>query len=102
MPTIARIKRAKGVAYQARIKHRGRLIKTKTFRTKTAAREWARRYEADPELETAHADPGRRTRFDELCERYVEEYDGGDHHRLRQVNWWRERLRQMRLSHISG
>ena len=33
MATIAKVKRAQGFAYQARIKSRGRIIKTKTFRT---------------------------------------------------------------------
>ena len=32
------------MAYQVRIKRCGRLVRTKTFRTRTAAREWARRY----------------------------------------------------------
>jgi hypothetical protein len=43
MATIAKVKRAKGFAYQAKIKRRGRVVISKTFRTKTAAREWARR-----------------------------------------------------------
>ena len=101
MSTIAKVKRANGSAYQARVKSRGRLIKTKTFRTKTAARDWARRYEADLDLDSALADPGRRTRFDELCDRYTDEYAGRDHHRLFQVNWWQKRLAQTRLSEIS-
>ena len=66
MATIARIKRKTGVSYQAKIKRRGRVIKTKTFRTKTAAREWARKFESDVELEAALNDPGRRIRFEEL------------------------------------
>jgi hypothetical protein len=65
MAAIAKVKRAKGFAYQAKIKRRGRVIKTKTFRTKTAAREWARRIESDIELEIALQDPGRRVRLSE-------------------------------------
>ena len=38
MATIARIKRVNGVSYQAKIKCRGRVIQTNTFRTKTSAR----------------------------------------------------------------
>ena len=76
MATIAKVKRAKGFAYQAKIKRRGRILKTQTFKTKTAAREWARRYEAGVELDLALGDPGRRTRFDDLCAQYLDEYEG--------------------------
>ncbi len=58
MATLAKVKRAKGFAYQAKVKRRGRVVKSKTFRTKTAAREWARRVESDAELELALQDPG--------------------------------------------
>ena len=60
MATIVKVKRVRGVSYQAKIKRRGRVLKTKTFRTKTAAREWARRHEADLEMELALGDPGQR------------------------------------------
>ena len=76
MATLAKVKRAKGFAYQAKIKRRGRVVKSKTFRTKTAAREWARRYEADCELERALNDPGRRVRFEELSAAYRDAWDG--------------------------
>ena len=92
MATITRVPRAHGHAYQARIKRRGRILKTKTFRTKTAAREWARRLEADLELATATGDPGQRLRFRDLCGMYLEAYDGRDHHRLTQVVWWQDRI----------
>ena len=101
MATIAKVKRAKGFSYQARIKRRGRLITTKTFRTRTAAREWARRIEAELERELATGDPGRRHRFDRLCDQYLVEYEGRDHHRVTQVQWWRERLGRHRLSEIT-
>ncbi len=100
MATIARIKRKTGVSYQAKIKRRGRIIKTKTFRTKTAAREWARKFESDVELEAALNDPGRRTRFEELCTLYSDAYEGSDHHRMTQVNWWKVRIGNPRLSEI--
>lgn len=100
MATIARIKRKHGVSYQAKIKRRGRIIKTKTFRTKTAAREWARRFESDVELEAALQDPGRRTRFEDLCTLYADAYEGSDHHRMAQVKWWKDRIGNPRLSEI--
>ncbi|MEM7097962.1 MAG: site-specific integrase [Pseudomonadota bacterium] len=100
MATIARIKRKSGVSYQAKIKRRGRILKTKTFRTKKAAREWSIRIESDLQLEAAHQDPGRRTRFQELCDKYVDHWTGSDHHRMTQVKWWRERLGNPRLSEI--
>lgn len=53
MATIAKVTRAKGFAYQAKIKRRDRVVRSKTYRTKTLARAWARRYEAGCELELA-------------------------------------------------
>jgi len=55
MATIARIKRVHGASYQAKIKRRSRVLKTKTIRTKAAAREWARKAEADVDLENSRA-----------------------------------------------
>lgn len=100
MATIARIKRQHGVSYQAKIKRRGRVLKTKTFRTKTAAREWSRKFESDVELEAALNDPGRRIRFGELCILYIDAYEGSDHHRMTQVKWWQVRLGNPRLAEI--
>ena len=58
MATIAKVPRAEGHAWQARIKLRGRILKTRTFRTKTAAREWARSIGGDVDLEQALEDTG--------------------------------------------
>lgn len=88
MPTIAKIPRAKGVVWKAIIKRRGQILKTRTFKTKTAARDWARRIESDAELADALDDPGRRITLQELADQYLEQWRGRDHHRVFQVNWW--------------
>jgi integrase len=101
MATIAKVPRARGVAYQAKIKRQGRLVKSKTFHNKAAAREWARRVEADLEQAIASGDPGHRTRFDALSDRYLAQYAGRDHHRRTQIRWWQDRLGGCRLADIS-
>ena len=49
MATIAKIRRKKGVSYKAKSTRLGRVLETKIFRTKTAARDWAKNLEADYE-----------------------------------------------------
>lgn len=100
MATIAKVPRVNGIAWKAIIKRRGRNLKSKTFQTKTAAREWARRMESDAELADALDDPGRRITLAELADRYLDQWQGRDHHRVSQVNWWRQRFSSHRLADI--
>lgn len=53
-----KIQRRSGVRYKALIKREGRVMKSRTFDTKTHAREWAKRNEADRELLDAFGMPG--------------------------------------------
>ena len=92
MTTIARVPRSKGVSWKAIIKQRGRVLRTKTFRTKTAARDWSRRIEAELERADALDNPGHRIRFSELVALYLGQWSGRDHHRRTQVDWWNARL----------
>ena len=101
MATIAKVPRKKGVVWKVVLKRRGKVLKTKTFKSKTAARAWARRIEADAEWAEALADPGRRITFNELAELYLANWSGRDHHRRTQVCWWREWLGATRLADVS-
>ncbi len=100
MPTIIKVPRAHGVSWKAIIKRRGRVLKTKTFKTKTAAREWAKRIESNAELAEALDDPGREVAFSKLAELYLVRWNGRDHHRVFQVDWWARRLGDRRLSDV--
>ena len=50
MATITRIERKSGARFKAIIKHRGRILKTKTFQSKTKAMLWSKRIEGDQEM----------------------------------------------------
>ena len=74
MPTIAKVPRIRGYAWKAIVKRDGLILKTKTFKTKTAARAWARRIEADSEMMDALGEVGARLTLDELGEEYQNQW----------------------------
>jgi hypothetical protein len=58
-----------------RIRNGGyRIIETFQLKqdAETFAREWARKIESDVVLKVAHKDPGRRIRFQEVCDLYMD------------------------------
>jgi len=101
MPTIAKVPRANGVAWKAIIKRRGAILKTKTFATKTAARAWARRVEADAEMMEALGEDGARMLLKDLCSEYLEQWDGRAHSRIYQVKWWVKKLGDVYVNDLS-
>ena len=56
--SLVRVQRASGVSCQARIKHRGQIVQTRTFRTKSEARDWARQYQARLAISRKDREPG--------------------------------------------
>ncbi len=100
MATLAKIPRKGGFSWKAIVKRRGRIVKTKTFRSKSMAREWARQIEGDLQKVDAFDDPGHRYTVSNLAEQYLAMWSGRDHHRRTQVAWWVNRLGTMRLSEI--
>jgi hypothetical protein len=74
MATIARIQRKTNTSYKAIIKQHGRILKTKTFKKKTAARAWAKRIEADKERLEAYELRGNSMTFAELAVEYMRQW----------------------------
>jgi len=88
MATIARIQCKNSISYKAIIKQHGRVLKTKTFKTKTAARTWTKRIEADQEQLEAYGLLGNNMTFTELADEYMRQWSGKDKMRVTRVQWW--------------
>ena len=63
---------SQGITYRAIIKRNGSAPKTKCFKTKTAARQWARRIESDLELIEALGEPWAKITLAELASEYLD------------------------------
>ncbi len=100
MATITRLSRNSGVRYKAIIKYRGRVVKTKTFSSKNAARAWAKRIESDQEMIRALGVPGYRITFAQLAEEYLAQWRGKDKAVPSKVRQWVELLGDRTLTDI--
>lgn len=78
--------------FKATIRQNGRVIKTKTFSTKTLAKKWAQGIESDQEAIEAFKLPGARIKLSSLCDDYLEVYAGKDQSVTFKVNFWRDKL----------
>jgi integrase len=88
--------------WKAIIRDRGRILKTKTFRKKTDAREWARRIEGDREAAEALGLPGCRLTLSELAREYLDQWGGRDKSGPARTNYWPEQLGAYKLSDITS
>jgi len=102
MATIAKIQGKTNTSYKAIIKQHGRILKTKTFKTKTAARAWAKRIEADQEQMEAYGLLGNNMTFSELADEYMRQWSGKDKMRVTRVQWWCDQLGQYKLIDITS
>lgn len=100
MATIARIQRANSVTYRAVIKLNGSVLKTKCFKTKTAARQWARRVECDAQMMEALGERGARITLAEVARDYLDAWNGRARSRIYQVRWWVTHLGHKSLAAI--
>ena len=101
MATISKTQRAQSVTYRAIVKRNGVVVKTKCFKTKTAARMWAKRIESDAEFMEALGEKGARLPLSEVAQQYLDDWSGRAHSRKYQVNWWVAQLGGSNLSSVS-
>jgi len=87
--------------YKATIRKNGRIVKTKTFKTKTLAKRWALTIESDNEAVEAFKLPGARIKLSSLCDDYLESYSGKDQSISFKVHFWRDKLGQKYLIDIN-
>jgi integrase len=102
MATIAKIKGKTNTSYKAIIKQHGRILKTKTFKTKTAAHAWAKRIEADQEQLEAYGLLGNNMTFAELADEYMRQWTGKDKMRVTRVQWWCVQLGHYKLIGVTS
>lgn len=100
MATITKLQRSSGVRFKAIIRKGGRVLKTKTFATKTAARTWARRIEGDDDLVRALGSPGASITLRQLCSEYMAQWRGKDTTRVQRVGFWADSMGATRLTDI--
>ena len=101
MATISKVPRANGVSYRAIVKRNGVVLTTKCFKTRTAARQWAKRVESDAEFIEASGEPGSRLTLEQVAQEYLEEWSGRSRGRQYQINWWVQQLGRQKLSSVS-
>jgi integrase len=102
MATIAKIQGKTSTSYKAIIKQHGRILKTKTFKTKTAARAWAKRIEADQERLEAYGLLDNNMTFTELADEYMRQWSGKDKMRVTRVQWWCEHIGHYKLIDVTS
>jgi len=101
MPTIAKVPTKSGVRWKAIIKRQGRILTTKTFRTKTNAREWAKRIESDLELVRALGLPGAALTLEQLATEYLMHWKGKDTAVNTRAQWWVTQIGTHKLTDIN-
>lgn len=67
---MATIRKTPAGNYQVIIKKRGKTLKTKTFKLKKNARQWAQKFEGDADLIALYGSNGATVTFDKLAEEY--------------------------------
>ena len=100
MATITKIQRQSGVRYKVLIKARdGRVLKCKTFSTKSNARQWAKRIEGDRELMQVFGMKGSRMTLRECADEFLK--DSETKTSPSHVRWWRSQLGDRKLADIT-
>jgi hypothetical protein len=69
---MATIRKTPAGNYQVIIKKRSKTLKTKTFKLKKHAREWAQKFEGDSDLVALYGTTGATVAFDKLADEYVD------------------------------
>ena len=101
MAHIQTIQRSNGKSYKAIIKQGDRVLKTKTFRTKTLAKQWVKAIEADRANVRALGLKGAKMSFNQLADEYNRQWAGRDTYRVNRVTWWKHQLGHKKVTDIT-
>jgi hypothetical protein len=102
LTAILKQTKAFGVRYKAVIKLNGRIVKTKTFKTKTAVSTWAKQAEGNLDYLDALGLPGASITVEELAKEYLKQaWRGKDHLRPARVMWWVEQIGHIKLADLT-
>lgn len=100
MATIAHLPNGK---YKAIVKQNGRIVKTKTFLKKSAARQWAKMLETDSERLELFITPSSRILFSQLSTEYLNQVDVKDMRtKIRMDKFWSEQFGSKSLNDINS
>ena len=102
MATIIRIERKSGARFKAIIKYRGRILKTKTFQSKTKAMLWSKRIEGDQEMIEALSMRGAALSFRTLAEEHLAQWCGRERSWPGKAKRWIDRIGEHKLINIDA
>jgi len=87
--------------YRTILTNSGKAIKTKTFRRKSDARTFGNRLVIEFQEHEAKGIKPCTVTFSQLADKYMENWSGKDHDRVRLVLWWESQLGKTLLSEVT-
>ncbi len=99
---MATIRKLKSGSYQAMIRLSGLKSITKSFPTKTQAKEFARKVEGNAKLAQMLGDPlTNGLTLSKLIHSYMEQYNGKDYSIVHNLNWWDQEYGHYKVSQFT-
>jgi integrase len=101
---MATITKTKAGTYKAIIRRNNKALKTKTFKLKKHAREWARKIEGDTDLIKLYGSHGASATFNQLADEY-EKWWSPDHNTIGlsfRLGFWRKQYGDTRIVDIDS
>ena len=99
---MATISKTPAGTFKAIIRKHGRVIKTKTFKLKKHARQWAQRIEGDKDAMNAFGLPGASMTLSQLIDEYVNWQTNKDKNISFKASFWSDALGTVKLMDIDG
>lgn len=101
MATIRVRRGARGVTYEAQVRVRGHATVTRTFKSKTRARQWATDTEARLSRGEAVSNEARKHTLGEAVDRFIKARPDLSSDPLSALKWWKKEHGHKRLSEIT-
>jgi hypothetical protein len=103
METIIKVQRKAGTSYKAIIRQRGLKPFSETFKSKSAARAWLKRVEADDELCRARGNRKAAGKtVSDLIDNYIHQYEKKDLGRLAILAYWKDRIGTVKVGDLDS
>jgi integrase len=100
MASIIKLEGKKAVTYKVVIRRKGFKTVTRNFPTRKAAKDWARDTEGNHDRMTRLGGGGSRIFLSDAIDKYALQFTGKDQSVHYKLNWWKERLGNIRLSEV--
>ncbi len=102
MATIRVNRRARGVTYEIQVRKGGHAPITRTFKSKTRAKEWGRATEAALEKGETVTNEARKHTLSEAVDRFLHQRPDLGRDAVSALNWWKEEHGHKKLSAITA